>query len=241
MACRSRTSPNVAVVREGLYRGLWCAAVVALASPLPSQAKADTGSSTDAQHSATTSTATSPKYVFPFSRVPVAYSRDHLDYPATDVDGCYAKVLAPTAGIITQTRRKDTWVEEIDAPGTRGGRTITLVGDDTVRYFFSHLGRVKVNTGQRVQPGDWIGVMGSSGNARITRCHTHLGMSRVCPRGETYLLQGEIWPWKYLDAWHAGIPLSPRKEKNKLIKQSPDLCTEAAAVYRANKSRQNGG
>ena len=28
------------------------------------------------------------KYVFPFSKVPVTYSRDHLNYPATDVHGC---------------------------------------------------------------------------------------------------------------------------------------------------------
>ncbi|NDI19072.1 MAG: hypothetical protein EBY89_04795, partial [Actinobacteria bacterium] len=31
-----------------------------------------------------------PRYVFPFTRVPVRYARDHLDYPATDVFGCYA-------------------------------------------------------------------------------------------------------------------------------------------------------
>ncbi|MFM7257811.1 MAG: hypothetical protein ACKO1E_04360, partial [Acidimicrobiaceae bacterium] len=40
------------------------------------------------------------KYVFPFSKVPVTYSRDHLDYPATDVHGCYARVLAPTSGVV---------------------------------------------------------------------------------------------------------------------------------------------
>lgn len=187
-----------------------------------------------------TSTAASPKYVFPFSRVQVNYIRDHLNYPATDVDGCYAKVLAPTAGLIVQTRRKDSWVEEIDNPGTRGGLTITLIGDDTVRYFFSHLGRVKVRIGQRVQPGDWIGVVGSSGNARITRCHTHFGISRVCPLAEIYLLQGELWPWKFLDAWRQGVQLSPRKAKNRLIKQNPDRCTEATTAFRASTSRHEG-
>ncbi|NBQ45354.1 MAG: M23 family metallopeptidase, partial [Actinobacteria bacterium] len=139
------------------------------------------------------------KYVFPFSKVPVTYSRDHLNYPATDVHGCYAHVLAPTSGIIFDVEKKDLWIKEIDAPGSRGGLTITLHGDDNIRYFFAHLGRVKVNAGQRVEPGEWIGVMGSSGNARITKCHTHLGMSRICPQSEYKVLQGEIWPWKFLD------------------------------------------
>ncbi|MFM8775819.1 MAG: M23 family metallopeptidase, partial [Actinomycetota bacterium] len=130
------------------------------------------------------------KYVFPFSKVPVTYSRDHLRYPATDVHGCYAHVLAPTSGVVFDVKTRDSWVEEIDAPGTRGGLTITIHGDDRVRYFFAHLGRVKVKQGDRVEPGQWIGVMGSSGNARITKCHTHLGMSRICPQNEYKVLQG---------------------------------------------------
>jgi len=172
-------------------------------------------------------------YVFPFSKVAVNYPRDHIDYPAVDVEGCYARVLAPTAGTITQTRTIDKWVKEIDAPGTRGGKTITLVGDDNVRYYFAHLGRVKVAKGQRVSAGDWIGVMGSSGNARVTRCHTHLGMSRVCPVVEAFLLRGEIWPQKYLNAWRAGRQLSPIKEIKNLLKRDPLGCTRSRADTRA--------
>lgn len=184
-----------------------------------------------------------PMYVFPFTRVPVRYSHDHLDYPATDVIGCYAKVLAPTSGTIGQVRRKDKWVESLDAPGTRGGLTITLIGDDTVRYYFSHLGRVKVKFGQRVEAGQWIGVMGSSGNARRTLCHTHVGISRICPTAEERLLQGEVWPWKYLDAWREGRQLSPRKEKNAIVRKSPNACNEATAISRARTAneRRNDG
>ena len=179
-------------------------------------------------------------YVFPFSKVAVHYPRDHIEYPAVDVEGCYARVLAPTAGTITQTRRIDKWVEAIDAPGTRGGKTITLVGDDNVRYYFAHLGRVKVATGQRVSAGDWIGVTGSSGNARVTRCHTHLGMSRVCPVVEAFLLQGEIWPQKYLNAWRKGVQISPVKEMKKLMKQDPLGCTRSRADTRAAFARTSG-
>ena len=179
-------------------------------------------------------------YVFPFSKVAVDYPTDHLHYPAVDVEGCYAHVLAPTAGTIIQTRTIDKWVKELDTPGTRGGKTITLVGDDNVRYFFAHLGRVKVATGQRVSAGDLIGVMGSSGNARVTRCHTHLGMSRVCPVIEAYLLQGEIWPQKYLKAWRAGQQLSPTKEIKNLMKQDPLGCTRSRADTRAAFARTSG-
>jgi len=170
-----------------------------------------------------------PMYVFPFSRVPVNYPKDHLNYPAVDVEGCYARVLAPTAGFISQLHRLDKWTPENDSPGTRGGLTITVQGDDGVRYFFSHLGRIKVLKNQRVAAGDWIGVMGSSGNARVTRCHTHFGMSRVCPLAEVYLLQGEIWPQKYLDAWKTGKQLSPRKEIIQLGKKDPRGCSRSRA------------
>ena len=182
----------------------------------------------------------SPMYVFPFSRVPVTYPKDHLGYPAVDVEGCYARILAPTAGVISQLHRKDKWTPEDDSPGTRGGLTITLTGDDGVRYFFSHLGRIKVLMNQRVSAGDWIGVMGSSGNARVTRCHTHFGMSRVCPLAEVYLLQGEIWPQKYLDAWKNGEQLSPRKEIVKLQKKDPRGCTRSRADSRIDGTRSSG-
>jgi len=181
-----------------------------------------------------------PMYVFPFSRVPVTYPKDHLNYPAVDVEGCYARVLAPTAGVISQLRRKDKWTPEDDSPGTRGGLTITLTGDDGVRYFFSHLGRIKVLKNQRVNAGDWIGVTGSSGNARVTRCHTHMGISRVCPLAEVYLLQGEIWPQQYLNAWRKGQQLSPRKEIRKLEKNDPLGCSRSRADSAIDGKRNTG-
>jgi len=172
---------------------------------------------------------TSFTYVFPFSKVPVTYPRDHIDYPATDIEGCYAHVLAPTSGIVIDTETKDNWDVKLNLAGTRGGLTVTIHGDDRVRYYFAHLGRVKVEIGDRLEPGQWIGVMGSSGNARVTRCHTHFGISRICPQGEYKVLQGEIWPWRFLDAWRSGINKSPVSAKNRVIKQSPAACELAAA------------
>ena len=202
--------------------------VLAAVLAVPSHASADGGAS-------------SQQYAFPFSKIPVHYPRDHVDYPAADVEGCYARVLAPTAGTVTQTHTRDKWVKEIDAPGTRGGKTVTIEGDDNVRYFFSHLGRVKVRVGQRVVPGDWIGVMGSSGNARVTRCHTHFGISRICPLAEAYLLQGEIWPQRYLDAWREGKQLSPRREVAQQAKKDPQGCIRSRADTRAASPRSVSG
>ena len=228
-------------VRKGMRSGLICAALIILASGVATRASAQNSSGQDTEGSSLEDTSASAKYVFPFSHVPVNYIRDHLLYPATDVEGCYARVLAPTAGEIFQVRLKDNWIKEVDAPGTRGGLTITLIGDDSVRYYFSHLGRVKVNAGQRVAPGDWIGVVGSSGNARITRCHTHFAISRICPRAEALLLQGEIWPWRYLDAWRKGAQLSPKAEKNKLVKKQPNRCDVASMLYRGEIGIRTGG
>lgn len=231
----------MACVPRRLHSGLICAVLITLAlrPATPVSAQDATGQNVDG--SSVAQTRASVKYVFPFSHKPVNYNRDHLHYPATDIEGCYARVLAPTAGEILQVRVKDKWIKEVDEPGTRGGLTITLIGDDSVRYFFSHLGRVKVRAGQRVQPGDWIGVMGSSGNARITRCHTHFGISRICPRAETLLLQGEIWPWKYLNAWRKGTQLSPKAEKNKLIIEQPNRCDIASLSYRGEMPPRTGG
>ena len=215
----------------------WAAGVGLVAALLvPSPLTADSGEATvDAGSSTaengpepTAQQAKRPRYVFPFAKVAVSWPADHLNYPAVDVEGCYARVLAPVAGVVTQVRRKDKWDPKVDSPGTRGGKTIIMHGDDTVRYFFSHLGRIKVGIGQRVEAGQWIGVIGSSGNARVTRCHLHRGVSRIWPLAEPRLLQGEIWPQRYLEAWRRGEQLSPRAEKNARIAESPGGCTAAA-------------
>jgi murein DD-endopeptidase MepM/ murein hydrolase activator NlpD len=98
-----------------------------------------------------------------------------------------------------------------------------------------------VRVGQRVAPGDWIGVMGSSGNARVTRCHTHFGISRVCPLAEAYLLRGEIWPQQYLDAWRDGKQLSPKREVAKNANSDPQGCIRSRADTRAASPNRVGG
>ena len=171
-------------------------------------------------------------YTFPVSGPEVFYPRDHLDYPAADLSGCRQLVRAPISGVVVDVRDTDNWDPAVDSPGTRGGLTITLHGDDFVRYYFSHLGRLMVKKGQRVESGQKIATVGQSGNAKTTLCHLHFGISRICPMSEQNLRRGEIWPQPYLDDWKRGINTSPNSEVQRLTRTNPTACLLAAAAQR---------
>lgn len=171
-------------------------------------------------------------YTFPVSGPGVFYPRDHLDYPAADLSGCRQLVRAPISGVVVDVRDTDRWDPAVDSPGTRGGLTITLHGDDFVRYYFSHLGRLMVKKGQRVESGQKIATVGQSGNAKTTLCHLHFGMSRICPMSEQNVRRGEIWPQPYLDDWKRGINTSPNREVERLTRTNPTACLLAAAAQR---------
>ena len=48
-------------------------------------------------------------------------------YPATDVFGCGADVVAPIGGTIDETRTIDPWVPKKDDPATRGGKYVSML------------------------------------------------------------------------------------------------------------------
>lgn len=171
-------------------------------------------------------------YTFPVGGPDPYYPRDHLHYPAADITNCRRLVRAPISGVVFDVRRVDKWDKKVDDPGTRGGITVTLHGDDFVRYYFSHMGRLMVKKGQRVESGQKIGTVGDSGNAKVTLCHLHFGMSRICPMSEQNLLRGEIWPQPYLDAWRMGINKSPNREVQQKTRREPAACLESAAAQR---------
>ncbi len=178
---------------------------------------------------ATTTTRPRPlHYVFPFTGKKISYGRRHHDYPATDVFGCGAEVVAPIGGTIGETRLVDPWVPKVNDPATRGGKYVSMLGDDGVRYYFAHLASVAVRPGDAVDPGDLLGIMGQTGNARNSACHTHFGISRPCDDTEWAVRRGEIWPWKYLDAWRDGEQLSPVDEIDAAEAANPDACSLAA-------------
>ena len=169
-------------------------------------------------------------YTFPFVDVAVSYGTTHHDYPAADVFGCDATVVAPTDGTVLQTRDVDLWDPSIDSPANRGGKFVSMLGKDGVRYYFAHLASVAVESGQSLHGGDPLGVMGQTGNARRSTCHTHMGISWPCDGVEWQVRRGEIWPAPYLDAWRNGDQRSPAAAVAAASQANPASCADAIAA-----------
>jgi murein DD-endopeptidase MepM/ murein hydrolase activator NlpD len=155
-----------------------------------------------------------PHYVFPVVAASATYAHTHHDYPASDIIApCGSPNLAVTDGVILEVSRVDTWDPKVDAGATRGGLSVSLLGDDGVRYYGSHYRSIlpEIQAGVRVKAGQQLGVVGDTGDAGV--CHLHFGISPVCLRTEDWWTRrGVIWPWPYLDSWRAGGSKSPVTE-----------------------------
>lgn len=138
-------------------------------------------------------------------------------------------VVSPVAGEVIETRMVDLWPGSGNNPAYRGGLYVAVGGDDGVRYYLAHLESVAVQPGQRVAAGEQLGVMGQSGNAALSACHTHLGMSWECEGTEWMVRRGRVWPQPYLDAWRVGLQLSPGDEVAMTRATQPDACAAALA------------
>ena len=139
-----------------------------------------------------------------------SYGHTHHDYPATDIiTRCGNRVVAATTGTILAVTRVDRWTPSVDAGETRGGLSVSLLGDDGVRYYGSHLSAINagVNPGVRVTTGQTLGKVGDTGHSGA--CHLHFGISPPCAKvGDWWIQRGVIYPWPYLDAWRKGQPKS---------------------------------
>ena len=154
----------------------------------------------------------SPTYTFPVQGCKYTYARYHHDYPATDIlthVGCL--FVAPTSGVVDEVNRIDRFTWKTDLGADRGGLSISIIGDDGVRYYGSHLSYISTNIvlGYRVTVGEVMGRTGDSGDARGTAPHLHFGISWPTPAGIWWVRRGELYPWKFLDAWKVGKDLSP--------------------------------
>ena len=79
-------------------------------------------------------------YRFPVAGCRVSYAHVHHDYPATDImapRGC--RFVAPVDGRVDEVSRADRWDPSSNRGADRGGRSVSLVGVDGVRYYGSHL------------------------------------------------------------------------------------------------------
>ena len=156
-----------------------------------------------------------PVYIFPIDGCKTTYSRAHHDYPATDIltkKGCH--FVAPTSGVIDEVNAVDTYSWKNNDGAIRGGLSISIIGDDGVRYYGSHFSKIykKVVPGYQVAAGELLALVGTSGDAAGLAPHVHFGISWPTKAGIWWVRRGEIYPWRYLDAWKAGKDLSPAKE-----------------------------
>jgi murein DD-endopeptidase MepM/ murein hydrolase activator NlpD len=152
------------------------------------------------------------RYRFPVAGCQARYGRTHHDYPAADIfSGRGCAFVAPVDGRVDEVARVDRWDAGSDRGADRGGRSVSLVGVDGVRYYGSHLEAVApgVVPGTRVRAGQLLGRIGDSGSARGTPVHLHFGISWPTRPGIWWVRRGIVPPARYLDSWRAGGDLSP--------------------------------
>jgi murein DD-endopeptidase MepM/ murein hydrolase activator NlpD len=160
-----------------------------------------------------------PIYTFPVAGCTVKYGKYHHDYPATDIfakKGC--AFVAPISGVIDEVNTVDRWSGKSNLGVDRGGLSVSLIGDDGIRYYGSHLQKIEPNIvpGYKVTTGEKLGEIGTSGSAKGTKPHLHFGISYPTEKGIWWirrgvgLEKGKTSPWKYLQAWQASKDLKPR-------------------------------
>ncbi|SCE72337.1 Peptidase family M23 [Micromonospora viridifaciens] len=149
-------------------------------------------------------TRTPLRHVFPVEAENVAYHPTHSAYPGTDIFAdCGTPVVAVTDGRILEVSRVDRFDKRGPLGPYNGGLSVSLLGDDGVRYYGSHLSTVAagIDPGVRVRAGQLLGKVGRTGNANNV-CHLHFGISPECQgHDDWWIRRGVVWPARYLDSW----------------------------------------
>jgi len=139
-------------------------------------------------------------------------SSSHHDYPASDIftkKGC--KFVAVVRGRVDEVTYADHWSPSHNGGALRGGRSVSIIGDDGVRYYGSHLLKIApgIKPGVRIHAGQLLGLIDNSGDARYTPTHVHFGISWPTRHGIWWVRRGMVWPQGYLRAWRNHQNLSP--------------------------------
>jgi murein DD-endopeptidase MepM/ murein hydrolase activator NlpD len=218
----------VGALTRGLAALAIAGSIAACTTSTPPSATEGPTTSAAPPTSATTTTAARPSYTFPLSPSSVAhYGHAHHDYPAVDIFApCGTVAVAPTSGSVSEISRTDRWDPSVNDGATRGGLSVTIVGDDGVRYYGSHFASIEASLqpGQRVATGQLIAHVGHTGDAAGVPCHEHFGLSPPCGVGDWAVRRGEIGPGPYLDAWRSGEERSPATEVTAWRSTHADLC-----------------
>ena len=175
--------------------------------------------------------AAAPIYTFPVASCTVTYTKYHHDYPAADIfgkKGC--AFVAPIAGVVDEVNTVDRWSGKTNLGPDRGGLSISIIGNDGVRYYGSHLSKIEavIVPGYKVATGEKLGEIGSSGSARGTKPHLHFGISYPTEKGIWWVRRGvgleskgKTPPFKYLQAWQMGKDLKPKVVTPAVIPAEP--------------------
>ncbi|MCZ7628629.1 MAG: M23 family metallopeptidase [Microthrixaceae bacterium] len=162
----------------------------------PPESTTSTSAATTEPPPTSAATPKEPEYAFPIQPAAgVAYDPSHHDYPAADMFAeCGTEVVAPHAGVIQDVSHQDRWSSSHDTPRLQGGLSFSIVGDDGVRYYGSHLESIDpaVRPGARVATRQRIGTVGDTGNAKGTGCHLHFGISTPCGPGDVLRRRGRV-------------------------------------------------
>lgn len=198
----TRTAPTLAPAVESAPT----LATTATTSPSSSPA----ASPTTAMSPGTPEAAAPPVYAFPLSPIPPASFDTQVNghpYPATDVFAAAGTaIVAVASGTVGFVNRVDRWSDPPNDGATRGGLYLAVRGDDGLQYYFSHLADIRpdLEAGTRVEAGDLLGHVGTSGNARFTPPHLHFGISCPTEPDDWERRVGEFDPIPYLVAWSTG-------------------------------------
>ena len=182
----------------------------ASAAPSTRAARTSTAAPTT---TAVPTTAAPVRYRYPVAGCRATYGQ-HSGYPAADMfTGRGCAFVAPVAGRVDEVTRTDRWDPATNRGADRGGRSVSVVGVDGVRYYGSHLEAVLpgVAPGLRVRAGQPLGRIGNSGSARVTDVHLHFAISWPTRPGIWWIRRGVVPPARYLDSWRAGGNLSPAR------------------------------
>ncbi|MFI5909352.1 M23 family metallopeptidase [Dactylosporangium sp. NPDC051541] len=179
----------------------------------PSAAGPDNAAGLAPGTSAAAAPAGTAKHAFPLQGKG-SYSHDHHDYPASDIiANCGLNALSPVDGTVLEVQKTDTWTAKVNEGSSRGGLSVSILGDDGARYYMSHFASIDdgIAAGTKVAAGQPVAKVGRTGDA--SACHIHFGLSPACAKtGDWWTRRGVIWPWSYLDAWKAGKEKSPVAE-----------------------------
>lgn len=184
-------------------------------SDTPSDAPSTSPAPTPSPSASTVTPAKKVTYAFPVKASNVDWHTTHSKYKATDIFAdCGESVVATTSGVILEISLKDVYVKGSPDGPDNGGLSVSLLGDDGVRYYGSHLSKVQtgIRKGVRVTTGQPLGKVGRTGNANGV-CHLHYGISPPCAQvGDWKVRRGVVWPYSYLSSWRKGGGKSPVAE-----------------------------